>query len=1183
MYRIEKYLSESSFEGTENSLALEVSRLELTVKQNQTIVGEVRIASEDQTPVHCIFCCNHYRMQCLTAEFTSREGILKYKFDGYGLEPGDVVEGEITVLSSVGEYPLPFKVTVEQAYEHSSLGSIRNLFHFANLARSDYEEAVRLFYEDDFKKLFTGHDRQFYSLYRGLSAHKGNAHNVDQFLIAIHKKQANTYEIPEKALLLTEADTVKENTFEIKRTGWGYTDINVEIVGAFLETENLRLTGEDFVNDICKFRFRINVDRLRGGRNLGKFIFHYDGQSVECDIALHMPAVVERHLVQRREYNKHIAQLMQYYMEYVTSSAKPEECLSQMEHIIDQINGQGGRNVRGRLMQTHVLLEMGRENEARWILSHVDNMIDSEEISASEYAYYLYLSACLEHEESTAQQVSAEILDIVHDEPMEFLPVYFYLKMTEGTKSSPIKKLAVYEEYYYKGCNSPILYRGAWSVLEDGMAYLTKLGEFEIAVIRFAMKYGLFTEDAARQVNHLAKRKHDMSLAMYYMLVRSYEIFPDDETLTVLCGLMIRMEMRGKEHFVWYAKAVERELRITTLYEYYLMSMDMEHAKLPPQIVLMYFAYDCRLDDMRRAFLYRLLIEHRAQIRQIFNQYAAKIEQFTWEMLEKEVINENLAVLYKYLLNNDENLERAKVHLLHIAFCHQIKADRKFTKVIMVQDKLEQEITANLERGSAFLNCLASEYTILLEDADKNRYADTSLYLDTKLMAAEKIAMRLQKEGEDSIEFLLYYVDVNGDMDISEPEFWPLYEKLALSKEVEEVYRQKLFTSLLQTYYENDATEQLTHVLEGFAFDTADKHQRTEVVRYLIGTGQDERALQVLYDYGFEDVSPKSLTRLIGRNLPDIMEPGCDEKMLALVYHTFLEGKYTPQMLQFLCRHYWGSIRQMRDIFMAAVKFDIDAAEIAERIIQVTLFDHGFIAQLEEVFEYYEQNAKQRRDSVIHRYVQQMSYDYFVNGQLPQKAVFVAIEGYLREETKLDEICLIAYLYYMATEVSEYSEVQKRIIERLVKRFVYRKGYAPFMEPFVSFLPWLRMYAKWTYIEYRTRPGAKVILHYIVNQENGEYVKEQMTEFGGGYFCERFMLLFSESIQYYFVEIEGTEEKLTESGFIEKSDIMEGDSESRYSMLNDMMMSESLGDQATKVTIQKEYNRKEKLVRRLFS
>lgn len=1182
MYRIEKYLSESVFEGNKNNLELETSRLEFTVKQNQTVVGETRILSQDGTPVHCIFCSNHYRMQCITPEFTAREGVLKYKFDGYGLEPGDVIEGEITILSNAGEYPIPFKATVDQAYEHSTLGSIRNLFHFANLAHSDFEEAVRLFYEEDFKKLFTGHDRQYFSLYRGLSAHKGNAHNVDQFLIAIHKKQAASFEIPEQALLLGEADTVHENIFEIKRNGWGYTYLTVEVVGGFLQTDKQVLTAEDFIGDTCKFKFTIDVERLRGGRNLGKFVFHFGGESVSCDIAIHMPTVMERQLVARKEFNKHIAQLMQYYMEYTTFSPKPEECLQNMERVIDQINNQSGKNLRGRLLQTHVLLEMKRENEARWILSHVDTMIDGDEISPAEYSYYLYLTARLDHEESTNHQVANELLDIVHDEPMEFLPVCFYLRMMSAAKASPIKKLAVYEEYFYKGSNSPILYRDAWAVLEDGMAYLTKLGEFEIAVIRFAMKYGLFTQDAARQVNHLAKRKHEMSRAMYYMLVRSYEIFPDDETLTILCSQMIRMELRGKDHFKWYAKAVERELRITTLYEYYLMSMDMNETKLPPQIVLMYFAYDCRLDDTRKAFLYRLILEHRAQIRPIFNQYASKIEQFTWEMLEKESINENLAVLYKYLLNEDDNLERAKAHLLHIAFCHQIEASGPFSQVVLIEDKLEKETTQRLERGHAFLNCLASDYVILLEDKEGNRYADASLYTETKLMPAEKIAMRLQKEGEDSIEFLLYSAELEGELEFEDKDAWPIYEKLALSNEVEEVYRQKIFTTLLQTYYENDESERLASLLEDFQFEQAGKALRCEVVRYLIGSDQDEKAFSVLYDYGFEDVSSKALTRLIGRNIPDVMEPGCNEKMLALIYHTFLEGKYTPEMLQYLCKHYWGSLRQMRDIYMAAVKFDIDAAEIAERIIQVALFDRGFIAQLEEIFAYYQQNAKQRRDSIVRRYVLQLSYDYFVNQQLPQKSVFEVIEGYLREDTRLEDVCQVAYLYYMSTEQSQYTDLQKRLIEKLVRYYVYRKSYVPFMEPFAAFIPWLKLYTKWTYVEYRAQPGAKVMLHYVQNQEDGEYIKEQMVEFACGYFCQKFMLLFGEAIQYYFVEFSQGEEHLTESGFIEKSDIMDGDIESRFSLLNDLMMSVSLGDQATQQTIIGEYRRKEKLIKLLF-
>lgn len=70
-------------------------------------------------------------------------------------------EGLFSVVSNRGEYNLPFVVTVEHGVLNSSIGTIRNLFHFANLAKSNWAEAVRLFYDPDFRRLFQGNDEHF--------------------------------------------------------------------------------------------------------------------------------------------------------------------------------------------------------------------------------------------------------------------------------------------------------------------------------------------------------------------------------------------------------------------------------------------------------------------------------------------------------------------------------------------------------------------------------------------------------------------------------------------------------------------------------------------------------------------------------------------------------------------------------------------------------------------------------------------------------------------------------------------------------------------------------------------------------------------------------------------------------------------------------------------------------------
>lgn len=1167
MYRIEKYLEQQTTEYTGSPLTFSTNRLELTASGDEVLSGEIGITAQMKEGMHCLFYSSHYRMQCLEREMPQTAQVLKYRFDSNGLDEGEEIRGEFSIVSPAGEYRIPYVVRVEKACQNDRFGSIRNLFHFANLAQEDFQEAVRLFYMPRFKSLLTGHDRQYLGLYKGLSAASGNAANVDAFLTAIHKKKEATYHVKEEKLILQDVDAKQQETVILERTGWGHVHIRVEACGGFLEPQKEVLTQEDFVGNECAVSFVVNPEKLGPGFHTGRLVFHFGTKETSCDILVRTGKQEEKRAWERLESKRMTAQLMHLYMDYVTGSQDSSTCLYKAEKLIERMNAQYGRNVQARLYQAHVLLEQERENEAGWVLSHVENMLEQEreKISDSVYAYYLYLTARLQQERH--REALRQLQDMTLQGRGGAQAVCFYFRLLPRSEEGEVKRFAVYEEAFYKGTASPLLLREAWRILEESMAYLTKLGKFEIALLRFAMRYGLYTENAAMQVNYLVKRKKDMDKPLYEMLVMSYRIFPQDETIQAVCALMIRIGLTGRDSFRWYALAVEKELRITSLYEYYMLSADTTQDQLPPKIVLMYFAYACDLPDHRKAYLYRLILSHRHEIAQIFAQYEPQIKEFGRKQLEKDIISENHAVIYQYLLRDDESMEGAAAHLMQIAFTHCIQVkDSAMTNVVVIHDRLAGEQICPIEKGRAYVACYTDNYTILLEDKYGNRYCDDNLWVDEKLMMTDRIALFLQQRKEQSVGFMLYRTYLMGEEDFSDEESWEMYEKLALSEQVDHDWRIKLLDRLLALYYEKDMMQDMLRILSAYPVEAADQRQRGHIIRCYAACGQDDKAFQLLYEYGFEGVSPIALTRLVNRNLP--AADRCDVRLSHLCYYCFKQGKYTDDMLACLVMYFEGDIKQMRDVWKVAADFGVEAAALAERILLVHLFGNGYISQLEQVFAYYVEHAG--RESIIRRYVQRHAYAYFVWQQEPQKAVFRQLERYLSDGISMDEISRLSYLHYMAQDWPACSQEQQPLIAKLVEEFVFDRQYVPFFAAFLPFIPWLSLFTQHTYIEYRTRPGTMVFLHYV--PEDGEaYRTRRMTEIGGGYYCESFLLLFSEKLRYYFVEQEDGRENLTESCVVEKSDMAGNDSGGRFGLLNDIMLSSCMSDEKTENTLSREY------------
>ena len=333
MNRIEKYLNleKTGFAWEDDLLLFTPNRLTGAVGENEKQEDHIQISSRKGKEISCVFYSSHYRVQCLDQGFVGREGKLPYCIDTTGLNAGDEIRGEFSILSNFGEYRVPYQITVKPVMMTDELGEMRNLFHFANLARVDFAQAVRLFYTEEFQRLFVGHDRQYYNLYRGLSVYPGNAHNVDEFLIGIHKKSAMVYEVAEDNLLFGR-NAQGEEQIELHRKGWGHTDITVTAKGKFIRPEKEHLTEEDFEKDICAFSFTILPEYFIEGDNYGSITFTSDSGSVTVHIMIPKQKQQENEKqTADRQRRKLLARLMRLYLAYRMQPQNRTDILKEAE------------------------------------------------------------------------------------------------------------------------------------------------------------------------------------------------------------------------------------------------------------------------------------------------------------------------------------------------------------------------------------------------------------------------------------------------------------------------------------------------------------------------------------------------------------------------------------------------------------------------------------------------------------------------------------------------------------------------------------------------------------------------------------------------------------------------------------------------------------------------------------
>ena len=111
----------------------------------------------------------------------------------------------------------------------------------------------------------------------------------------------------------------------------------------------------------------------------------------------------------------------------------------------------------------------------------------------------------------------------------------------------------------------------------------------------------------------LVQHAKEGSPSLYRLLCSCYMAYPDREILHAILK-QIMMETPGRtEYFVWYERAVEAQIRMTRLYEYYMETLPLTKKGLLPLAVRLYFSYENGLRSGQKALLYANIVQNPEQ------------------------------------------------------------------------------------------------------------------------------------------------------------------------------------------------------------------------------------------------------------------------------------------------------------------------------------------------------------------------------------------------------------------------------------------------------------------------------------------------------------------------------------------------------------------------------------------
>lgn len=1159
-------------------LRFSTEQLEFEVLEGKNHRGEFLIESTNEVPMRGLIYSSNPRMECHDSQFQGTEVTITYEFHSDGMIEGDAQKGSLYIICNEGEYDLPFSMSVSKEYPESSNGRIRSVFSFANLAQKSYEEAVDIFGKPEFLNIFKPQEEMERLIYQSLKKKPCTMGQVEEFLIAAKKKKRITYTIEEAKTEFYGIGQDEKQCITLKKDNWGYLAIEISSDAAFLAPVKQVITAGDFVGNRTMVEYIILEEQLHPGKNYGRITLEnqFQTECVELCVTRQEEGVVrDKTYLEIQERRK---KLLSYYIAFrmhqmVTGAWAKHTC-----EELDILAGLEPENQWYLLYRAQVLLINRQRQDAEWILESFRRE-NRKEKETPLYAYYLYLCTLQEPEPSYVNKLAGQVREIYRKNQENPLLLWILLFIDGDINYSRTRKLEAVQQQVEKGCSSPVLYAEAYFLFHRDPYLLNKAGRFERKILNWAVKNNGLTKELTEQLQPLIVQINRFHPVWYRILEYSYEKFPSGELLREICSYCIKNGCYGPEFMKWYERALKEELRIGGLYEAWMMSAGQKQIQKFPKLITMYFQYHSSLSYRQQTMLYAAILRNKNSMKTIYHNYYKDIEEFTLKQLQNGRIDSELAVLYQEVLTPGMVTEETADWLSAVLFSHRIRCrDKKAVRIVVRQNQLSQETAVPLVNQCAYVNLYGTSYSILLEDAKGNRYLPAEEVLVKPLLEYGEFVGKGMVFAKEKMPYLLNYFDRKKIWQTYEEEDLPYLKMMMESKAVSRQYQEELRPQMIAYYYDNYTGDTLDGFLLELSFDGLEQKIRGKLMELLVARGHYAKAYDLVLSYGSEPLSPVKLLSVICCKIEQMQEEP-DDFLIGMCRNVFLRGKYNDYVLKYMCRYFYGNLKEMAELWRTAQAFELDCYELEERCLSQYLYTGSFARGMEELFESYDR--KGGREMVVLAYLSQMSHKYLTRDWNIPEYVFKRIAELENEGKELNEACRLGLLKWYS-ECSSLTEEQEQQAERLLADAVARGKYFPFYKNLPQQMAVTYGYYDRTFLEYRTQKNVRVMIH--CGQWSGDgYSEREMQQMYSGIFCKGFLLFFGEKLPYYIKEERDGSSVVTQSGQIQSNDLCTSAEGSRYDLINDMVVSWQMKDEITLEKRLEQYQCRDVLVKEHFT
>ena len=709
---------------------------------------------------------------------------------------------------------------------------------------------------------------------------------------------------------------------------------------------------------------------------------------------------------------------------------------------------------------------------------------------------------------------------------------------------------------------------------------LRKLSPFMIRVLCFAQRYGLINESIIMRTAFLTPNVKGFSRLLYRLLAQSYEKYKSRELLEAVCRHIMNDEPSSNIYHKWYAEAVDKNIKLTRLYEYYLETRPETLVKPLPSPVKLYFSYTSTIGERKKAFLYASIISDKENDPLAYENCRQAAKSFALMSLKQGRINEFYAVLYNEFFGDCEDAETAG-YLSSVLFSHKLTCeDTNIRRIIVCHTALNDMQSYALNGKTAYPRIYGEDVRILFEDEKKRRFAATVNYDLKPLMDTDRLAKICMRFGVWDTGMQLYCCrEQTWKTEISRyniMSFWKAAENVYFTGEYRDRIRRKLLSYLCENADNADMVPYVGSMKE-LTYGRIDKKNTFEL---LMDCGAYDKALNLVRSTGFEKVNIRALMRLTVYRIRQTDGKYLDDT-LAMAEYVYRNGLFNGDILIYIGRHGFFDVAEYETLLQRMDDFGEDNYYVEEKYLITSMLTIKTTHRSADILASYCKKAGEPK--IIRAYLNFLSLLYLVKDKSIGKGAAEILGRLCSSNSRENAVRNAAWLKYNSQSDIV---IDKNDIEKLKGAADYCASCGLILD-FFKKLPHEitencalddKIFAQESF-----PAGSKVTIHYKTEREDSEkeeWKNEPFKECIPGLYVRKFMLFYGESLVYYCT-VSDKKTYDTEKKIIKAQEIS-AKGRSKYCLLNRLLMYKSIGAEDKADEAARQYIMQENMAEKLF-